>query len=65
MITGIPERMYHISHTQLSVARHYGGCNFNGKYYVYEPDTDSLVREDVLKAERKKQPPATRDKDDQ
>ena len=38
-----------ISFTQLSTAKHFGGCNVNGKHYVYNPTDDSLIREDVLK----------------
>ncbi len=38
-----------VSRTQLSVARHYMGCTYNGAHYVYNPVTDELIREDVLK----------------
>ncbi len=38
-----------VSRTQLSVSRHYGGCTYNGAHYVYNPVTDELIREDVLK----------------
>lgn len=24
--------------SQLSIARHYGGCKINGKHYVFDPD---------------------------
>lgn len=37
-----------ISFTQLSIARHYGGTRVNGVHYVYIPESDELVREDVL-----------------
>ncbi len=37
-----------VSMTQLSVARHFGGCEYNGSYYVYNPTDDSLIREDVI-----------------
>ena len=37
-----------ISFTQFSTARYFGGCSINGKYYVYNPTDDSLIREDVL-----------------
>lgn len=46
-----------VSHTQLSIARHYGGCTFQGKHYSYTPPTDELIREDVVRwlmKERKK-----------
>lgn len=38
----------HVSHTQLSIARHYGGTNVNGVHYTYIPESDELVRDDVL-----------------
>lgn len=38
-----------VSMTQLSVARHYGGCKINSHHYVYNPTDDSLIREDVVK----------------
>lgn len=54
-----PKKMYRISQTQLSIARHYGGCIFNGKNYIYDPTDDSLTREDVWKAEKKAKKKAT------
>lgn len=38
-----------ISMTQLSIARHYGGTTVNGVHYTYIPESDELVRDDVLK----------------
>jgi hypothetical protein len=38
-----------VSHTQLSVARLYGGCKINGTPYIYEPPQDALIRIDLLK----------------
>lgn len=38
-----------VKHTQLSVARHYGGCSFRGQGYTYLPLTDELIRNDVVK----------------
>jgi hypothetical protein len=38
-----------VSNTQLSIARHFGGCNVSGKYFVYNATDDSLIREDVVK----------------
>jgi hypothetical protein len=38
-----------VSHGYFSIARYYGGCTLNGASYTYMPDTDELVREDVLK----------------
>jgi len=45
-----------VSSTQLSIARHYGVANVQGKHYVYNPTDDSLIREDVVKwiAKKKK-----------
>ena len=37
-----------VSRTQLSIARHYGGCTVQGRHYVYFPDHDELWRDDVL-----------------
>lgn len=54
MIDGAPEKLYRISQTQLSIARYYGGCIFQGKEYVYNPEDDTLTRIDVFKKERKK-----------
>lgn len=47
-----PDRFYRVSHSQLSIARHYGGVKVNGVYYVFDPTTDTLIREDVLKREQ-------------
>jgi hypothetical protein len=38
-----------VSNTQLSIARHYGGCTVNGASYYYYPDTDELIRHDVFR----------------
>ena len=63
-----PERYYHVSHGQLSIARGCGGAIVNGVYYLYDPTTDTLVRQDVVKSEakakrpkRKKKPPTVLD----
>ena len=48
-----PEKIYHVSQTQLSIARHYGGLTFQGYSYTYNPNEDSLTRDDVLKGEVK------------
>lgn len=45
-----PERIYHASQTQLSVARLFGGCKFNGADYHYDAENDELVRMDIWKA---------------
>lgn len=48
-----PERLYHVSASQFSVARHFGGCMFQGKHYYYDAENDALVRHDVWKKELK------------
>lgn len=50
-----PERIYGWMESQLSVARHYGGCRVHGAKYVIAPQEDGqpLVRWDVLKREAK------------
>lgn len=48
-----PEKIYHVSQTQLSIARYYGGCTFQGYGYTYNPTEDTLTRNDVLKGEKK------------
>jgi len=37
-----------VSNSQFSVARHYGAVNYNGSLFTYVPDTDELIRDDVL-----------------
>ena len=46
-----PERIYNWLDSQLSIARHYGGCTFNGADYViaYDEEGQPLVRSDLLK----------------
>lgn len=41
-----------VSMTQFSIARHYGGCTFNGARFTYFPADDSLWRDDVVRAIR-------------
>lgn len=38
-----------VGYGQFSVARHYGGCTFNGCAYTYLLAADELIRNDVLK----------------
>lgn len=38
-----------VSCSQLSIARFYGGCKFQGRNYTYIPTTDELLRDDVVK----------------
>jgi hypothetical protein len=50
-----PEKIYGWLNTQLSVARYYGGCTYDGHPYridMQDPDRP-LVRVDVLTAEAK------------
>ena len=42
-----------VSMTQLSIARHYGGIQYAGRYYIYFPADDSLWRDDVVRAIQK------------
>jgi hypothetical protein len=53
-----------VSFTQLSIARHFGGLEVQGKYYLYNPDDDSLIREDVVKWIVKKRKAAKRKQSD-
>lgn len=39
----------YVSSGFFSVARYSGGIIYNGKQYTYFPETDELVRDDVLK----------------
>jgi hypothetical protein len=50
-----PFGITNVSMTQMSIARHYGGINYNGNRYTYFADTDELVRDDVLKWREKNQ----------
>ncbi|MGH8760730.1 MAG: hypothetical protein ACREVZ_13635 [Burkholderiales bacterium] len=45
-----PEEIHNASHSQFSVARHYGGCKFAGAHYHYDAATDRLIRTDVWQA---------------
>ena len=51
MSTNAAERIYGVSHSQLSIARHYGGITFNGAEYRYDAASDTLTRMDVWTAE--------------
>jgi len=48
-----PWKYYHISSTQLSIARYYGGIKVSGEHYLYDSTTDTLTREDVVRWEGK------------
>lgn len=45
-----PEYIHNVSHSQLSVARHFGGCKYNGADYHYDAKNDRLIRMDIHKA---------------
>lgn len=49
MIENTPERIYGWLGSQLSVARFYGACTFNGAKYIiaYDEEDQPLVRSDV------------------
>ena len=50
-----PERIYNWLNTQLSIARFYGGCTYNGASYAiaWNEEEQLLVRTDVLAKEQK------------
>lgn len=50
-----PDRIWGWRDSQLSIARHYGGCDYNGLYYVIDEATEGqpLVRLDVIGRENK------------
>lgn len=40
----LPEIIYNVSQTQLSIARYYGGIKYNGHMYIYNPKDDTLIK---------------------
>lgn len=44
-----PYAICNVIQTQLSIARFYGGCSYNGDGYTYMHEHDQLIRNDVLK----------------
>ena len=48
-----PERIYNVSQTQFSIARHFGGVTFNNRQYIYIAADDMLIRDDVLRRDKK------------
>ena len=46
--TATPFAISGVTNSQLSIARYYGGCSYQGKHYIYMPMTDELVRDDVM-----------------
>jgi len=54
----LPDRIYNWLDSPLSIARFYGGIQYNGTRYViaHNEEGQPLVRWDVLKAEAKAKP---------
>ena len=50
-----PERIFHVSHGQLSIARHFGGITYNGASYTYIAEDDCLIRNDVFRRDKAEQ----------
>jgi hypothetical protein len=48
-----PKKIYYWMDTHLSIARHYGGCDYNGHRYIIDNEAIGipLVREDIYKRE--------------
>lgn len=44
-----PYALCNVSHGFFSIARHYGGCTFQGCHYTYMQGHDECVRDDVLR----------------
>ena len=55
MTTAAPERIHSWLNTQMSIARLYGGLNYQGYDYLiaYDEPGQPLVRSDVIKREAK------------
>lgn len=49
-----PDIIYNVSQTQFSIAKHYGGIEFNGSKYLYNHKDDTLVK---VKTNKKQKPP--------
>lgn len=50
-----PDVIAGVRHTPMhSVARLYGRCTAHGVTYVYHKKSDTLVREDIVKAKKKR-----------
>jgi hypothetical protein len=58
-----PFLIQNVSHGMFSIARHYGGAKVQGQSYTYIPNSDELVRDDVLKFLKKsKKKPTSKNK---
>ena len=62
MTTAAPERIHSWLNTQMSIARLYGGLNYQGYDYLiaYDEPGQPLVRADVIKREAKERKAAAR-----
>ncbi len=61
-----PHRIYGWLDSQLSIARHYGGCELNGKRYVirYDLEGQPLEEAEMKAAKKKRTSPAPTATDD-
>ena len=48
-----PDEIHHVSQSQFSVSRHFGGCSYMGQSYIYDAGQDRLIRRDVYLARLK------------
>ena len=48
-----PYAIRNVSTSIFSIARHYGGLRAYSTYYVYLPESDELIRDDVFKLVKK------------
>lgn len=48
-----PDKIFNVSQSQFSIARFYGGINWNGAFYVYDPTEDSLTRRATTKKNKR------------
>ena len=61
-MTDEPKRIYGWLNSQLSIARHYGGCQISGVTYAIRYDVEGQPLEEVRpKVRKKKAKPAERD----
>ena len=59
-----PDRIHNWQHSQLSIARYYGGCSYLGARYAiaYNEEGSPLVRIDVIEAKAKSEKAAKKAK---
>lgn len=55
-----PEEIHNVSQSQFSIARHYGGCTYQGAGYHYDAERDVLIRLDVWQRRLKEDREAAR-----